>query len=669
MTEREELEALRRLAELEARERTPKQPATSRQKIQASAPMRVVQGMRDPVDAGAQLLPKGLEALTGLFGMAPNPVSEFFGNEARRVTGMNNAAEAEYQAARTATGQDGADLARLSGNIVSPANLAIARVLPTTAATRMGQAGRGALSGGVAGAVGAPVEDVDNFWMAKALQAGTGAVVGGIATPAVGALSDRLATRAAGRQVQISPDTMMDDQTLKVILQQEGIDPGKLTTFDLSELKRMAMDAARKGENIDMAAALRAKEFERLGVPFLRGQITRDPTQFARERNLRGVEGVGVPITQRLSEQNRILAQRLSGYADGAVSPYQAGQQASDFLRRLDDTMRGRVDQLYGAARAADGRYANVDVPAFVKSANDALDEGARGYALPAAARNLLNDISAGKVPLNVNTLTQIDSTLSAMQRGASDDAARGAIGVIRNALNNAPIESSAGADAKAAFDVARGAARQRFEKLEQIPALKTVVEGKLAPEKFVDQFVIGGKVDDVKRLMGALQGDEATQVSKQVADFLRQQAFGNSPAGDALFTPSRFQQALQRIGPEKLKAIFGDQGSDELMRIARVGSYINTTPGPAAVNTSNTAAAVMNLLQRVPLLRGAAGAAKSTVEAVMTPVQRSRMLAQALSQQVPTRTAPLTPEAAAQIARALSLAGPIGGAAFAPRL
>ena len=134
MTDRELLEELRRL---QAETKPAAAPATVDQKIRASTAMRVVQGARDPIDAGAQLLPKGLQAVTGLFGLAPNPVSEFFGAEARRVTGMNNQAEQEYQAAREATGQTGFDGARVVGNIVSPANLAVARVLPLRRAAAM----------------------------------------------------------------------------------------------------------------------------------------------------------------------------------------------------------------------------------------------------------------------------------------------------------------------------------------------------------------------------------------------------------------------------------------------------------------------------------------------------------------------------------------------------
>jgi hypothetical protein len=665
MTDRELLEELRRL---QAETKPAAAPATVDQKIRASTAMRVVQGARDPIDAGAQLLPKGLQAVTGLFGLAPNPVSEYFGSEARRVTGMNNQAEADYQAAREATGQTGFDGARVVGNIVSPANLAVARVLPLAPGSTAGAAARTGAAGGAVGGVLQPVADSDDgFWTSKALQGGTGAVIGGVLAPVTNALGNRLATALRGRE-RMSADRLLEMPEIQVTLKQEGIDPGKLSTMQLERLRDMAQQAADKGQQLDVVAALRQQDFDALGVPSLRGQVTRDPAQFARERNLRGVEGVGEPIMMRLNEQNRRLAQLLQEQASGATSPYEAGRSAATRLKGIDEALQTRINALYDAARDTQGRYAPVNVKAFSEAANNALDSQMLGSSLPTPIRTLLNDVSSGKIPLDVNNLVQMDKVLSAAQRGASSAEAL-AIGQVRTALNNAPIEDAAGSAAKAAFDVARTAARRRFNLQDAVPALKAAAEGEITPERFVTQYVTGGKVDEVQRLMKLLGPEEQQQAAKQVADWLQTQAFGANPAGDALFTPSRFQTALTKLGPERLEAVFGKQSADQLQRIARVGGYINQTPGAAAVNTSNTAGAVLNLLQQIPLIRSAVGPAKATVQAVLTPLARSQTLANAINQQMPTRAAPLTPEAAAQLARALSLAGPLGGAAFAPRL
>jgi hypothetical protein len=636
---------------------------TARQQIQASAPMRAVQGMRDPIDAGAQLLPKGLEAVTGLFGLAPNRVSDFFGSEAQRVTDMNNAAEGEYQAARQATGSEGFDAARFTGNIASPANLAIASAVPIRGAMTAGQlAGRGAMAGAAGGAL-QPVEDLDGFWGKKALQTGTGAAAGAVVTPAAGMLGKKLASYTPKR----SPAEMLSREEVVAALRKEGIDPSKVDESMLQAMWEEAKKAAAGGKDIDPVAAIRRGEFNKLQIDPTLGQITRDPTQFAKERNLRGIEGAGEPLMVRFNEQNRMLAELLNKHSQGAKTPYEAGNMATQRLTNVDRGIKARVDALYQGARDSTGRASGVNVKAFSEAANNALDEGMLGAQLPANIRTLLNDVSSGKIPLNVNTMVQMDSVLSAAQRSAQGSE-KMAIGVLRDALNKAPIEDAAGEGAKRAFDTARTAARGRFKLQEVVPALADAVEGKIAPEKFVDKYVIGGSVDNVRRLAKVLDPGNRQQVAAQVGEYLQTQAFGANPAGDALFTPARFQKALEALGPEKLRIVFGKEAADELARIGRVGGYINSVPGPAAVNHSNTAAALTNVLSKIPGFRAIGSGAQAVGNTVVAPISRSRQVAAALNAQIPQTPAQMTPESAAALARALSVAAPVAGTAAAPR-
>lgn len=163
--------------------------ANSGQSIQASIPGRILQGARDPIDEAAALLPKGLEAITSLGGYAPNVVSKFFGDEAARVQGINKANEAEYQAARKATGQEGADIARFTGNVASPVNLAIALRAPV-AATLGGKIAQGAKIGAVGGALAGDGDtQSQDYWTNKAKNVAAGAVLGGVIPAAVGGVS------------------------------------------------------------------------------------------------------------------------------------------------------------------------------------------------------------------------------------------------------------------------------------------------------------------------------------------------------------------------------------------------------------------------------------------------------------------------------------------------
>ena len=83
-------------------------------------------GFVDPIDAGAQLLPRALGAITSLFGLAPNRVSNFLDSEAARVDNIVRDRNSAYESERAAealpsTEKPGFDLARLAGNVANPA--------------------------------------------------------------------------------------------------------------------------------------------------------------------------------------------------------------------------------------------------------------------------------------------------------------------------------------------------------------------------------------------------------------------------------------------------------------------------------------------------------------------------------------------------------------------
>jgi hypothetical protein len=160
-------------------------------------------GLKDPLTAGAQLLPRGLEFVTSAGGMAPNVVSQFFGREAARVDEMAKSEEQAYQEARKARGEEGFDIARLGGNVLNPANIAVG--------LRAGQAvggvskARQAVAGGAATGVLQPVVSEDSFTEEKAGQAVGGAVGG-----ALGSAAATVIGKAANPLISKAEQTMKD---------------------------------------------------------------------------------------------------------------------------------------------------------------------------------------------------------------------------------------------------------------------------------------------------------------------------------------------------------------------------------------------------------------------------------------------------------------------------
>jgi hypothetical protein len=86
-----------------------------------------------------------------------------------------------------------------------------------------------------------------------------------------------------------------------------------------------------------------------------------------------------------------------------------------------------------------------MDQVAFTNIASDTLDSSMLGYALPPAARTILNDVATGKVPLTVNTAEQFETVFASMGRGTSvTDAEKTALGAVRDALENTPCFAAA---------------------------------------------------------------------------------------------------------------------------------------------------------------------------------------------------------------------------------
>ncbi|HGM6227691.1 TPA: lytic transglycosylase domain-containing protein [Pseudomonas aeruginosa] len=442
-------------------------------------------------------------------------------------------------------------------------------------------------------------------------QVGAGAAIGAVAGPIVSALANpvsRLVSRARGAvtpnsAIQNNADEVME--RVRVTLEGGGTDLSQIPQGILRGVRTQVEDALRAGRQIDPAALARQAEFEALGIQPTLGQLTRDAGQFTAERNMRGIAGAGEPLAQRFAEQNNQLMQVLGrmGGAD-AVEADAAGNALVNRLQALDMPRSEAVNQAYQSARDSAGRYANIDVPTFSQAANQALDENMLGRWLPGQVRDMLNDISSGRIPLNVNTAVQVDSVMSEAQRAATwagDTAAARAVGVVRDALQAAPVEEGAGAAARAQFDAARGLARARFAEIEGIPALRAALDD-ARPDTFVKNYILNGDPRGVTALGRYIAEDPAAMQTarSQIAAHLQEKAFGRNTAGDATFRQDAYNKALQQIGTNKLSAFFSPEEVQRLRLVGRVGANINAQPVGSAVNNSNTAAAAMNLLSEM---------------------------------------------------------------------
>lgn len=433
------------------------------------------------VDKALNLVRTGVRG--GLNAVGAKDTAELFGDVSKQD--FNNrvkSREQQYEADKQAAGREGFDWSRLAGSVANPLGLAGGGGMKTADTLW-----KLAFAGAKAGATGAVLQPVTNggedFWTDKAGQAAAGAATGAVLTPVVSKVATGVVKGAKSAfgaiKNAITPQNI--DVAVTNTFMNQGINPGDVPDVILQSVQRQVKEALDAGAKIDPASMIRKAQFEAVGLtgdaaPTV-GQATRDAMQFAAEKNLSGVN-LGGPKGNQLSQRFQTQNQRLGEVFDqvgakGATDRVTAGQTMIDALKASDQPAKAGVDAAYETARGmSGGRVADLERGTFTQTANDALDKGMWGHFVPPEVRSLLNSITEGKTPFNVESAVQIDSILSSSQRSATragNDAQAAAIGVIRDALHSTPLAKVEQAGAKVAQEGAGAAAAN---------AARTVDEG-----------------------------------------------------------------------------------------------------------------------------------------------------------------------------------------------
>lgn len=655
-------------------------PATAGERMLASPAGRFAKALKDPIDAGAQLLPRALSSVASGFGMFPNKASEFLDKEAASVDAGIKESEQQYQAARFKDGQSGFDGVRLAGNILNPATLALARLSPQGAATTLGRAGQGAIAGMLGGVAATPVTDTSelSFGMQKLGQGVAGAVGGAVATPVLGKAIDLAApsikamqARATNPQVLVQRSISETEEALSRVFKDMGVEPQNVPQDVLMQLRKDVLASFKKGQRLDAAAALRKMDFDAQRVPALRGQITRNPAQYSQDMNLRGIEGVGEPIQGVLTAQNRKITQDLAKFGGtGAAEKFPAGDAMTASLAKFDDEFSANVRRAYQNARASSGKDWEVPLGGLSSDVQSIVDDfgvGAERNSVPSAVYNRLKALGVvgdGMTQRKVFNYEEADKLLKQINshmKGGDN----GSLGALHSAVKKAILEGGGEGDP---FAPARKLAAERFNLLDAVPALKAVVDGRAAPDDFVDRFIVNGKVKELQKLAKIMPADDLAEAKKQIARVIYEGAFKGNVTGDKAASPAGLQQAMKKIGTDKLKVFFSQAEIDELNRITRLTAYANTEPAWGTVARGGNPGGV--LLGGIARLGGAGAAVGKSLPLLRDGIDagsRSLRASAALNTQVPKQTN-LTPEEVAAISGLLGVTGVSAGGLLAPR-
>jgi len=481
-------------------------------------------------------------------------------------------------------------------------------------------------------------------------QGGTGAVLSGTlgaASPVIMGMFKPAARFARTKSETIAGAAAASDDAIGQVAKETGASINDLDPTFVQFIRDQAANAFRQGKQLNAAALVRSEEFKKLGMPYLQGQITRDPNAFAMERNLRATTA-GRPIMNVLETQKARLHDVLGAPASGASDNFASGDLIIRTLGAQDDAARAAISAEYKLARESVGK--DLELPLQGLSQDYARVSDEFGDLIPSGVRNQFDKFGVtGARQTKLYTMEEADKLLKVINQNKSDNPAiNAALIQLRNSVKKSitDVDANGGPYAKA---VRMAAAR--FRALDANPAAAAVYEGRAIPDDFVRRYIINGKTKDVRALALALRdnADAFGQAKSQIAEDIRRAAFGEDLAADAAVAPERLARKLRELGDDRMGSFFSPQEIANYRLAANVATYIEKHPNAAAVNTSNTLVAqlmtnpalsgVASLAGKIPGFQPVVAAGK----AVFGPVKQGMDVSKAINTNVPAQKLPLT--------------------------
>lgn len=487
-------------------------------------------------------------------------------------------------------------------------------------------------SAGAAGAAGGYTRETGGDATSQTLAS----LAAGVAAPAAMAGAQRAGAGLRQMMNQPEPTGTQIEIQINRAMQDSGIDFGKLAPSVQQGIRADVAQALKTSDNLDTDALRRLVDYRVTGATPTVGKLTRDPATYTQEENLMriGANSKDKAAQQlgsiRNANNNRLIQlmnETGAGRSDDAIA---GAEKIIGALKQRGARANQIIGDLYDKARDSGGRSAPLDAYTFTQRAGDLLHDANVESFLTPDIRNKLNGFASGQIPLNVEIAEQFKTGIGRLQRNSTDGNVRHALGLVRQALDEAPLlgatpspvnggnqlmaagsqlaesqGASMGQEAIDAFNQARRMNRSWRQIVERTPALQAVEDG-VEPDKFVRQFVVGtgdkASVASLAQLRSSIKGspEAMAAVKSQIAATLKKAALNGASDEVGSFSQSGFNKALDAIGERKLRMFFTPDEVDRLKAIGRVASYEQKDPVGSAVNRSNSAAGIYGILDRI---------------------------------------------------------------------
>jgi hypothetical protein len=338
-------------------------------------------------------------------------------------------------------------------------------------------------------------------------------------------------------------------------------------------------------------------EADSLPVPIrlTEGQATGDVVKLSNEMNRRGKDP---EIAQRLNSQNGQLLENINAIRDNAApnaygtKKIENSQAIIDAYKSIDDGKTSSISAAYKALEDANGGQFPVDGVQLANNATAMLGKKLKTEFLPSSIKSQLDRFKSGE-PMTFEQFEAMRTNLAAEIRKAErtgDGNAAAASGIVRQALEDLPLQGNAAKSLKPLADTARSLAKDRFDMLKKDPAYKAAVDDTVPADKFIDKFVVNGVNKNIQTMVDHLGRDSVAHqhMAAGTVNWLKDKAGIVDETGN--FSQAQYNKALKQLDDvNNLREIFNPEAASQLKTLGNVARYTQAQPRGAFVNNSNT--------------------------------------------------------------------------------
>lgn len=452
---------------------------------------------------------------------------------------------------------------------------------------------------------------------------GAGMAVGAeILFPVLGRLGSKIFRRVTGKA---PVGAMLDSAGRPTRELQQALDSAGMTFDDLTQ---DATEMIQRSGGLEPEQVARKAVLEEAGIDPTQAQITREAADFQAQQE---AAKTSTKVRKRLEQQEAAL---ISGFDEAIAgtggTAVQSGSPVMDTVLGEALEVDRKIGQLYKAARERAAGSPSVSLSGLSETVKKMMPSNRLMKGVPEAIKGQL--MNEGIIDKNFNVLRKatveeaerVRQVANSVYSSTSPYGKRG-IKEIKDEIDF-DVTKSTGEDlfrtaraTKAAYERALTGTKASKFSTRSREILRDIIEDKIDPDQFFDKVVLSKSVrakdiSDIKRFMVSGTNKEVGQsalndLKAETMQWIKDKAFTGpiDDMGNQAMSRASFENALKKIGPEKMKVLFNPDERkffSNLMTVAKLREPVRGTAlgrGPSAQAISR----IESLLKKIPLAGG----------------------------------------------------------------